>query len=194
MKYSDPILANIITNVELPDIESTQSVFHDLMSCIIEQQIHYRSTKRTFAKMMGQAGLAILTPENFHIFEEKSFGSVKLSAKKYETINNILSYWSKHILNWEELTDQEVRTQLSEIKGVGQWTIDMILIYTLNRPDVFSFDDFHIKQIMTALYELNPNSRLKSQMKDVAEQWSPQKTKAFLYLLEWKKAQKKTKH
>lgn len=52
---NDPILRNIITQIEKPFIISTNDVFHDLMSCIIEQQIHYRSTKKIFAKAMERA-------------------------------------------------------------------------------------------------------------------------------------------
>jgi len=69
----------------------------------------------------------------------------------------------------------------------------MILIFTLNRPNVFSYDDFHIKQIMTKLYGLNPKSKLKAQMKEISEPWSPYKSTAFQYLLEWKKFNK-SKH
>ena len=49
----DEILKDILASIELPEVESTKSVFHDLMSCIIEQQIHYRSSKKIFEKMLG---------------------------------------------------------------------------------------------------------------------------------------------
>jgi DNA-3-methyladenine glycosylase II len=65
LKITDPILANIIAHIELPIINSTNDVFHDLMSCIIEQQIHYRSTKRIFSKALERANIEHLTLDNF---------------------------------------------------------------------------------------------------------------------------------
>ena len=112
--------------------------------------------------------------------------------KKYETLLNIVQYWEVKDVEWSELLDDEIRNKLLQIKGVGNWSIDMILIYTLNRPNVFSFDDFHTKQIMTRLYGLNPNSNLKSQMEEISKSWSPFMSTAFLYLIEWKKFNKST--
>lgn len=183
----DPILANLISTLPAPEITSTQNVFHDLLSCILEQQIHYRSTKRIFQRMLERAAVAELTPENFEQFEAKAFEGIKLSMKKYETVHNIAQHWATNRVNYIGLSDGEVRKSLGEIKGVGKWTIDMILIYTLGRPDVFAYDDFHIKQIMTSLYELDAKAKLRAQMIETSAPWSPYKSTAFLYLLEWKK-------
>lgn len=187
LKQNDSILKAIITKVPSFRIESTSNVFHDLMSCVLEQQIHYRSTKKIFQKMLDKANLTFVTPENFPVFEEKGFEGVKLSMKKYETVLNVLNFWKEHDIQWEKLSDEQVKTELSKIKGIGPWTVDMILIYTLNRPNIFNYDDFHIKQIMTKLYDVNPKSKLKAQMKTISNQWEPYKSTAFLYLLEWKK-------
>jgi DNA-3-methyladenine glycosylase II len=64
----------------------------------------------------------------------------------------------------------------------------MILLYTLERPDVFPYDDFHVKEIMVRLYRLDPNSRLKAQMLEVASAWGGQRSLAVRYLLAYKKA------
>ncbi len=63
----------------------------------------------------------------------------------------------------------------------------MILLYTLNRPNVFPYDDFHLKNIMVKLYKLDEKSRLKAQMLDVASAWGEHKSLAVLYLLTYKK-------
>jgi DNA-3-methyladenine glycosylase II len=67
----------------------------------------------------------------------------------------------------------------------------MILLYTLERPNVFPYDDFHLKQIMISLYNLNPKVRLKAQMLEVADNWGNQKSLAVLYLLAYKEFNKK---
>lgn len=62
----------------------------------------------------------------------------------------------------------------------------MVLMYTLNRPRIFPADDFHLKQIMTAVYKLNTKVKLKAQMKAVSAKWSPNESLAVKYLFAWK--------
>lgn len=182
---SDPILKKITESLPPLEIEKDGQVFHDVMSCIIEQQIHYRSTKKVFQKMLAKSKLTILTPKNFTEFE-KSFKDVKLSEKKYATIANILEFWDLNKIDWTSASNEEIYQKLGSINGIGKWTIEMILIYTLQRPDIFAFDDFHIKQIRVKLYKLDPKIRLKVQMTEIANLWIPHRSFAFRYLIEWK--------
>lgn len=188
---SDPILEKIVVQMDKPIVSSTKDIFYDLMSCIIEQQIHYRSTKRIFAKALERAGINHLTIENFHLIEKHALPHIKLAAGKYETMMAFIEYWSNNKLDFFQLTDEEVISNLSSIKGIGKWTIDMILLYTLERPNIFPYDDFHLKQIMVSLYNLDPNVKLKAQMIEVSESWGNQKSLAVLYLLAYKESNKK---
>ena len=190
LAQADPVLKRIIDTIHEPIVESTHDVFFDLMSCVIEQQIHYRSTKRVFRNALERAGLPTLTPANFYQLEAKALPSLKLSLPKYETMARILDFWQEKTVAWPELTDAEVRQTLASIKGIGPWTIDMLLLYTLQRPAVFPVDDFHLKQRMVRLYGLNPTSRLQAQMRAVAESWGDCKSLAVLYLLAWKESAK----
>lgn len=190
---SDSVLANIIATIPTPEILSTNDVFHDLMSCIVEQQIHYRSTKKIFQKMLQKASLDTLSLENFAQFEEKAFENANFSMNKYETIERTIDYFQTNKINWQELSDDEIIEKLSSIKGIGKWTIDMILLYTLQRPNVFPYDDFHLKEIMVRLYGLNPNVKLKNQMLDISNNWHEHKSLAVNYLLSWKAFNKQTK-
>jgi DNA-3-methyladenine glycosylase II len=184
-------MRELINTISLTEMESTGNLFHDLISCIIEQQIHYRSTKKIFQKMLIKADLGILSPVNFPIFELRALAGLKLSANKYETLSSVLEFWNNNEINWNGLSDEEVRQELSKIRGIGEWTIQMILLYTLQRPNAFAIDDFHIKQIMISLYGLNPKTKLKAQMVEITEKWSPYKSTAFRYLLVWKAYQKR---
>jgi len=188
---NDDVLKDIVQKIQLPEIISTQNVFHDLMSCIIEQQIHYRSTKKTFQKALEASEIALLSIQNFSVFEEKGLRNIKLSTTKYETILRILAYFKEQNIDWAKKEDKEIRQLLSQIKGVGAWTIDMILLYTLEREDIFPADDYHLKQMMQKFYPIDTSSSLKAQMKSIAEKWSPYRSVAVKYLLAWKDFQKK---
>lgn len=187
----DAVLDVIVQQIPKPIINTTQDVFHDLLSCVLEQQIHYRSSKKIFEKMLNQAGIERISPSNFPILEERVLKDAKLSMGKYETVLGILDFWESSKLDWFSMDDIEVRAHLAKIKGIGTWTVDMVLLYTLQRPNVFPYDDFHLKQIMTNLYGLDPKVKLKAQMVEISEKWGDQKSLAVLYLLDWKNYQKR---
>jgi len=77
---------------------------------------------------------------------------------------------------------------LTQINGVGRWTVDMLLMFSLKREDVFSVDDLGIQQGMISLYKLEkePKKKLKEDMQRIAAKWSPYRTYACLYLWRWK--------
>lgn len=186
----DPILANIIATIPEPVVHSTQNVFFDLISCIVEQQIHYRSTKRIFQKLLDKAGLQTLHWEHFEDFE-KVLPTIQLAASKYETLAHTLHFFENNgHIQWDQLSNAAVREILGGIKGVGAWSIDMILLYTLERPDIFPYDDFHLKNIMVQLYGLDAKTRLKAQMLAIANRWDGQSSQAVKYLLAYKNYQR----
>ncbi|HAI77365.1 MAG TPA: hypothetical protein DCM08_14115 [Microscillaceae bacterium] len=188
LQSADSRLASIIEKVELPIINSTQDVFFDLMSCVVEQQIHYRSTKKIFEKVLLSAEIEQLTLQNYPIFEETLLQKLKLSIQKLETVQAVYDFFKTNpSIQWHSLSNEEVRQQLSSIKGNGAWSIDMVLLFTLQRPDIFPADDFHLKQVMTQVYELNPASKLKSQMLGISAAWGTHTSLAVKYLWAWKK-------
>ncbi len=189
---TDAVLSDLIASLPEPAFESTHDVFYDLMSCVLEQQIHYRSTKRTFEKMLRQAGLTTLTPDTFALLDERCLAGRAMSLSKQTTLAQILDFWQQSPPDWSALPDAAVRRQLSAIKGVGAWTIDMILLYTLQRPAIFPADDYHLQQIMANLYGLQRGSGLKGRMRSVAARWEGYQSLAVHYLLAWKEWNRKT--
>ncbi len=186
----DAVMAGLVNEVDLPPLRSTNNVFHDVMSCIIDQQVHYRSSKYVFQHVMQAAGLEELTPDNFHLLEP-CLPTVRLSAAKYEAIAHTVDFFHQNSVDWETLPDNDVRSELGKITGIGRWTVDMVLLYTLRRPDIFPFDDYHLCQVMPKLYRLDPKQKLREKMLAVAKGWSGHRSLAVLYLLAWKNQQLK---
>jgi DNA-3-methyladenine glycosylase II len=112
---------------------------------------------------------------------------------KQETISHMIEFWQRETVNWQSMDDSHIKNKLSSIKGIGQWTIDMVLLYTLGRTSIFPVDDFHLKQVMVALYGLDPAKGLRSKMLEVSKLWQNQESLAVLYLLEWKAYQRTQK-
>jgi DNA-3-methyladenine glycosylase II len=89
-----------------------------------------------------------------------------------------------------QMGNEEIITFLTQIKGVGQWTCEMLLMFTLGREDVFPADDLGIQQAMIKVYGLDGANKkgLKKDMTVIAERWAPYRTYASLHLWAWKDA------
>jgi DNA-3-methyladenine glycosylase II len=77
---------------------------------------------------------------------------------------------------------------LTQIKGVGKWTVEMLLMFTLGREDVFAVDDLGIQQAMIKVYKISTDDKkaLKGKMLKISAKWSPYRTYACLHLWRWK--------
>jgi len=90
----------------------------------------------------------------------------------------------------QKMSNEEVIKYLTQIKGVGQWTVEMILMFTLGREDVFAVDDLGIQQAICKLYKIDAADKkmMKEKMLSVSKKWSPYRTYACRYLWGWKDA------
>ena len=115
---------------------------------------------------------------------------VGLSNQKAGYLQNVAHFSLNNDLEnhrWDKMSDEEIIEFLSQIKGVGKWTVQMLLMFTLGRPDVFPVDDLGIQQAMIRLYQLNETGKdLKKKMQEIAEPWQPFRTVACRYLWRWK--------
>ena len=87
-----------------------------------------------------------------------------------------------------KMSNEALIKYLSQIKGIGQWTVEMILMFTLGREDVFAVDDLGIQQAICKLYNIDPADKkhMKEQMLRISAKWSPYRTYACRYLWSWK--------
>jgi DNA-3-methyladenine glycosylase II len=90
----------------------------------------------------------------------------------------------------QAMSNEEVIEYLIRIKGVGRWTIEMLLMFALGREDVFAVDDLGIQTAMIRLYKLDPGNKkkLREDMIRLSGKWAPYRTYACLHLWQWKDA------
>jgi len=138
------------------------------------------------------------------LYKTKNPSSAEIAATPFETLRGIglSNAKANYVLNVchffieEKITDarlykmsnEEVIKYLTQIKGVGQWTVEMILMFTLGREDVFAVDDLGIQQAMCKLYKIDESDKkgMKEKMLSVSKKWSPYRTYACRYLWGWK--------
>lgn len=192
LKSADPVLAAIIPRVELPELALSCGVYHDLVSCILDQQIPARTRGTYMKKLVVLLGGELPDGNNIYTISEEDWGAAKISNAKYHTLFRVTDYWHEAgMINWDwaTMSDNEIRQRLTSIKGIGPQTADLILLYTLGRADVFPVGDYHLKQVMESLY-LAEGQKLTPAMLAAAEKWAPYRSAGTRYLLAWKEQQK----
>jgi DNA-3-methyladenine glycosylase II len=186
----DPILAPLLDRISLPAYEREADVYARLIRAIVFQQLSGKAASTIHGRFLGLFPDGYPHPDALLALDLPALRSVGLSQQKSTYIQNIARYFLEHNLfdqNWDDRSDQEVLDLLTPIKGVGYWTVEMLLMFTLDRPDVLPLDDLGIQQAMQGLYNLDGKGKvLQRQMTETAEPWRPYRTYACYYLWRWK--------
>ena len=114
-----------------------------------------------------------------------------LSNAKVNYVQNVARFEIEKGMSHQKLsrmTNEEVIQYLTQIKGVGRWTTEMLLMFALCREDVFAVDDLGLQQAVIKLYDLKHRKKkiMLNRISKISEQWSPYRTYASLYLWKWK--------
>jgi DNA-3-methyladenine glycosylase II len=187
----DKKLRKIIATQSSVVISKQKNIYLVLCFSIISQQL---STK--VAKVIQERFLNLFdskTPSLTDIISTPfdTLKSVGLSHAKTNYLLNVCQYFIDNKLTdakLHKMNDEELLHCLTQIKGVGQWTVEMIMMFAMQREDVFAADDLGIQQAMIKLYELDATNKkaLKQTMHSIASPWSPYRTYACRYLWNWK--------
>lgn len=116
---------------------------------------------------------------------------IGLSNAKVNYIKNVAQFEIDNGMDPKTLgkmTNEEVIVYLTQIKGVGRWTVEMLLMFALGREDVFAVDDLGIQQAMIRLYKLDSSDKkqLREKMLKISAKWAPYRTYACVHLWRWK--------
>jgi len=183
----DPVMADLMKRVT-PKISSfSGDLYADLCSSIISQQISTKVAKVIYSRFLHLYDGIPPTPEQLLQTEFDNLRAASLSKQKGTYMQNIASFWIEHKLHnqdWNELSDQEILDLLTQIKGVGEWTVQMILMFSLEREDILPVGDLVIQQSMVKHYGIKAEKKkeLYAKMYVVAEPWIPYRTIACRYL------------
>ena len=183
----DPVMASLIKRV-IPKVSSfSGDLYVDLCSSIVSQQISTKVAKVIYSRFLDLYDGIPPTPEQLLETPFDDLRSASLSKQKGTYMQNIATFWiDKKLQNqdWNNLSDQEILDLLTQIKGVGEWTVQMILMFSLERPDVLPVGDLVIQQSMIKHYGIlaEKKKELYTKMHATAEQWVPYRTIACRYL------------
>jgi DNA-3-methyladenine glycosylase II len=156
-----------------------------LADLIIEQQISFKAAitiKNRFSDLTSNLSNKEILKLDNHVIQ-----SIGISFRKVEYIKNIFYYFLNSNFDFESATDQEIETELRNIKGVGVWTVEMFMIFILFRMDIFSKGDIALINSIKINYKIDDLGEEK--LDEIINKWSPFKTIASLLL--WKSIETK---
>ena len=169
-----------------------------------KENVHLHLCYSIMSQQLSTKVAAVFHQRFLHLYGGKEPSAKKIAATPFETLRGIglSNAKANYVLNVsrffidEKITDskldkmnnEELIKYLSHIKGVGQWTVEMILMFTLGREDIFAVDDLGIQQAVCKLYKIDAEDKkaMKETMLRISKKWSPYRTYACRYLWGWK--------
>lgn len=181
----------LLAQIAMPDFTPTGKIYYSLLESIVSQQLSVKVADVIFNRFLSLFPDNYPHPNDVIAIDFDRLRSVGLSGQKATYIQNVACFALENDLenkNWDAMSDDEIIAFLTQIKGVGKWTVQMLLMFTLARPDIFPVDDLGIQQAMQKLFKIEEqNPRLlKLKMIELAEPWRPWRTVASRYLWRWK--------
>jgi DNA-3-methyladenine glycosylase II len=183
LKKSDPILAAIIDRIGDYGIEFRDPDFTTLVKSIVYQQLSGRVAAVIFGRLVAAGGNP-LTPASILKLRPARMRALGLSTQKTKYIRDLARHTRDGKVVFEdlaELPDQEVIDRLTQVKGIGVWTVHMFLIFALRRLDVLPTGDLSIRNAIRKAYGLK-EMPLAAEMETLAARWRPYCTVASWYL------------
>ncbi len=179
----DPVMARLIAEIGHPRRRQRPPNFESMARAIVFQQLHGKAASTIYQRLLEAAGGA-LTPDSILALSEASLRAAGLSRQKLGYLRDLAARTASGELDFARipcLNDDEIIGYLTRVKGIGVWTAQMFLIFSLQRPDVMPTADFAINMAIKKHYRkrrvLKPKQTLQ-----LAERWRPYRTLACLYL------------
>lgn len=178
-------LKTFLQKFSVPVLPIEKNYFWSLCRSVIYQQISGKAAKKISDRYLSLFDQDVkMTPADVMEIDIEKIYKVGISRQKSSYIKNIADAFSNNIINENkisELDDQEIIKQLTSIKGVGRWTAEMFLIFTLRRTDVFPVTDLGVQKGFQIFYSLDKLPTIEM-MNQKSESWRPYRTIMSLYL------------
>ena len=176
---------------ELHELKLHPNIPVRMMASIMSQQLSTKVAKVIFDRFLALYKGKEPKPQQVLDTPTATLRSIGLSNAKVSYVHNVAAFCIEHKITDKKLlamSNEEIIDLLVQIKGIGKWSVEMLLMFTLGREDVFAVDDLGIQQAMTKLYKLDSENKkeMKEKMLKISAKWSPYRTYACLHLWRWK--------
>jgi DNA-3-methyladenine glycosylase II len=184
LKKADPVLAAIIKKTGPYRVTYREPVFQTLVRSIVFQQLNGKAAMTIYDRLAEAAKVAPLTPEAILKMRPQKMRSVGLSKQKTLYIRELARLTRAGDIQFERLPEMEdaaIIETLTRVKGVGVWTVQMFLMFALQRPNVLPVGDLGVRAAMKKAYGLAELPK-PQEMESIAAAWHPYRSIASWYL------------
>lgn len=185
----DPVLYEAIADLDLvikPELDI--DIYVSLLNSIVSQQLSIKVVRIIWRRFTDIFPGGYPDANQLLLTDHSLLRRVGLSNSKANYLKNVAEFKLKNDMSFEflqSMSDEEVISYLTGIKGVGKWTVQMILMFPMDRPNVFPIDDLGIRNVMRDLYGLQMEEKeLRRKLIEIAENWHPYKSLASKYIWE----------
>lgn len=179
----EPKMKRLIDEFGNPEFHDINDNFNALSKSIIYQQLSGKSAQTIYNRFLKLFDQQLPQADNVLQIDIPTLRSIGLSQQKSKYINGLADYFanSGSKMNFGNLSDIEVGHELIQLKGIGQWTVDMFLMFTLHRTDILPLGDLGIQKGIQILFNMK-NLPSKKYMLQKAKPWQPYRTIACWYI------------
>jgi DNA-3-methyladenine glycosylase II len=187
LRAADPVLAGVIERVGPIELTLEPDLWWALVDAIASQQLSVKAAA-TIVGRVERLGTEELrpSPEAMLAIPDEALRGAGLSRAKVAYVKDLAAKWLDGTLEpdrFATLDDEEIIAHLTQVKGIGRWTAEMVLIFTLGRPDVLPVDDLGLRVAVQRAYGLEERPA-REPLTRIAEPWRPYRSLATRYL--WK--------
>ena len=180
LSRKDDVLQGIINEFDDLELVSRGDLFYTLIRSVIGQQISVKAASTVWSRFCERIG--DIEPKNILSADIEELRSWGLSKRKADYVIVISESWPDyHSLKWKEMSDEEIIQELIKLRGVGKWTAEMILIFTMLRPDVFPIGDIGMIRGIEKSYN-SGEMMSREELYAISEKWKPWRTVACCFM------------
>ena len=184
LRERDPVLRAVIDRVGAFEPSHEPDLWWSLVDAIISQQLSVKAAATIAGRVAALGENGRPTPAEILALPDETLRASGLSRAKTVYVKDLAAKWLDDTLEphrLESLPDDEVVEHLVRVKGIGRWTAEMFLIFTLRRPDVLPVDDLGLREAVLRAYSL-PERPGRAALEAIGEPWRPYRSAATLFL------------
>lgn len=187
----DKKLKKLVDTIDLSEIKVKKNVFIALISSIVSQQLSTKVADVIFNRFIMLYPSKKPTPEQVLHTPTTTLRSIGFSNQKASYLHNIAQFATENDISFaylQKMDDEALIAYLTQIKGVGRWTVEMLMMFTLGRENIFSLGDYGLQMGAKKLYKLDDSNKKEflQKLDKLSEKWKPYKTYAAMYLWRYK--------
>lgn len=187
----DKKFKKLLDNAEFHQLKKRKNIPIYLCASIMSQQLSTKVADVIYQRFLNLYEGKEPTPQQILDTPSETLRAIGLSNAKVSYVKNVAAFGIDPGMDYKKLqkmSDEEVITYLTQIKGVGRWTVEMLLMFALGREDIFAIDDLGIQNAMIRLYKLDrtDKKKFKAALLRISGKWSPYRTYACKHLWGWK--------